>query len=128
MRSAELPGAAALFCFYPHVRHVVVQPGKTGGVGVPVLSAHARRAFDAEVGRWRAGPRGPPPCCLGPGGPGGLQDVSNLFISERLDSSGNTRYRAENKGTQTLSHLEEKEAKIYARGLTAAFTHDFRPL
>lgn len=69
MRPAELPGAAALFCFYPHIWHVVVQPGKTGGVGVPVLVAHARRAFDAEVGRWRAGPRGPPPCCPGPGRP-----------------------------------------------------------
>lgn len=30
---AQLPGAATLFCLYPHVRHIVVQPGKTGRGG-----------------------------------------------------------------------------------------------
>ncbi|KAM4903078.1 uncharacterized protein FYW23_000988 isoform 1-T1 [Sylvia borin] len=38
------------------------------------------------------------------------------------------RYRAENKDIQTLSHLEEEEAKICARGLTAGFTHGFRSI
>ena len=50
----------------------------------------------------------------------------NTKIKEILLIPLSFRYRAENKGTQTLSHLEEKEAKIYARGLTAAFTHYFR--
>ncbi|KAM7118484.1 uncharacterized protein J5F26_003061 [Ciconia maguari] len=70
LRPAELPGAATLFYFYPHVRLTVVQPGKTGGVGVPALAAHARRAVDAEVGRWRGGPWGPLPRCPGPPGSG----------------------------------------------------------
>lgn len=51
----------------------MVRPGETGGVGVgvPVLVAHARRVFDTEVGRWRTGPRGPPPCSPGWGGRAG---------------------------------------------------------
>ncbi|KAM3675800.1 uncharacterized protein VK521_001348 [Ammospiza maritima maritima] len=34
-------------------------------------------------------------------------------------SNSKDKYRAENKDIQTLSHLEEEDAKICARGLTA---------
>ncbi|XP_048151963.1 uncharacterized protein LOC125322353 [Corvus hawaiiensis] len=48
-------------------------------------------------------------------------------LRERMQTYlGQHRYRAENKDIQTLSHLEEEEAKICARGLTAGFTHGFR--
>jgi len=61
-----------------------------------------------------------------------LQNSSNTLIWENTKIKEilliplSFRYRAENKDIQTLSHLEEEEAKIYARGLTAGFTHGFR--
>lgn len=61
-----------------------------------------------------------------------LQNSSNTLIWENTKIKKmlliplSFRYRAENKDIQTLSDLEEEEAKLYARGLTAGFTHGFR--
>lgn len=61
-----------------------------------------------------------------------LQNSSNTFIwgntkiKEILLIPLSFRYRTENKDIQALSHLEEEEAKICAKGLTAGFTQRSR--